>query len=198
MSTPYSVTAEQRANLQSLIDSDNRVAFYLKLNEYTGSKSALLMAQISSSSAVVGGTAWAINTAYQLALPDYPAGGVGAFSRFISEADMNSISTAPDAAGRFSVPGDQDMLLGAYRVWDERFHLGYAFPGNGLIAYNYLAVGDFAKAATFAAYAAASAPILASLSIGELFWESLDSSLNSGKSINEYLATNPGSQLVTY
>ena len=104
--------------------------------------------------------------------------------------------------GKYIVPDDQKMLIGAYDVWEGGLsngaRLGYAFPGNGLIAYNYLAAGDTVKAAPFAAYAAATSPIMASLSVGELFWESLDSSLNSGKSISEFLATNPGSQLVTY
>ena len=197
----YSITQAQRDTLQGLIDSDNRVAFYLKLNEFTGSKSALLMAQISSSSSVIGGTAWAVNGAYALALPNYPVEGVGAFSKIIADRDMNSIKDRT-LDGNYIVPNDQKMLLGAYNVWKSglpnQSDLGYAFPGNGLIAYNYLAVGNTTDAAKHAAYAAATAPILASLSIGELFWESLDSSLNSGKSINEYLATNPGSQLVTY
>ena len=65
------ITAAQRANLQTLLNNDDRVAFYLQLNEYTGSKTALLMAQIASSSGVVGGTAWAINGAYDLAVPGY-------------------------------------------------------------------------------------------------------------------------------
>lgn len=114
MADTYTITAVQRATLQALIDSDNRVAFYLQLNEYTGSKSALLMAQISSSSGVVGGTAWAINGAYALGLPGYPSGGVGEFSRLIAAQDIDSIKIAENGSGLYVVPGDQQMLLGAF------------------------------------------------------------------------------------
>jgi hypothetical protein len=78
------------------------------LNDYTGSKTALLMAQISSSSGVVGGAAWAINRAYDIALPGYPSGGVATFSREIAKGDLDSIvQLDPANPSLFKVPDDQ-------------------------------------------------------------------------------------------
>lgn len=135
------INTDQMAILNSLISNDDRVAYYVKLHEYTGSRAALLMAQISSSSGYIGGAAWGINNAYELVLPGYPSGGVSAFSRDIAEAERLAIQTAQIAPGVFSVPDDQQMLIGAAEVWRKKGLEAY-FPGNILIGLNYLRDGD--------------------------------------------------------
>ena len=192
--TNQTISPVQRAVLQNLIDTDNRVAFYLKLNEYTGSKTALLMAEISSSSSIVGGAAWAINNAYSAVVPGYWPGGVDAASRVVAAADNRLIRVDPNGTGRFIVPSDQQMLVGAYNTWAEQSPgLGVYFPGNALIAANYLTAGEPLLAAPFAGYAAVSGLPLAGLGLGDVYWELFGSRLNAGRSVQEYLDTNPGS-----
>lgn len=56
------ITAEQHAELEKLLlDKQDRKGFYVALYEMTGSLAALDMAEITSSSGILGGTAWAIN-----------------------------------------------------------------------------------------------------------------------------------------
>ncbi len=186
------INAAQLSTLSALLQNNDRVAFYLKLNEYTGSKTALMMAQISSSSGIVGGTAWAVNGAYNIAVPGYPAGGVEEFSKIIADVDLEFIKNQfiPES-NSYGVPDDKTMLEGAYAGWQGQ-KLGIYFPGNIMIAANYLADGDRDKAAEFASYAALSLPISGVLGVGEVFWETFDSPLNSGKSIQEFLSTHPG------
>lgn len=194
-----SITVEQFTILKALIDADNRVEFYLKLNEFTGSKAALLMAQISSSSGTIGGTAWAINGAYDLALPGYPEEGVEFFSRAIASFDLASFKYEV-STDSYTVPSDQSMLINARQTWkmspvEGGVDLGYAFPGNFLIAINFIAANEWNSALPYLNDALKTAPLLAPLGIGEAFWEGFDSHLNSGKSIQEMLQIYPGSRL---
>ncbi|MDO9434043.1 MAG: hypothetical protein Q7T95_01270, partial [Hydrogenophaga sp.] len=187
------ITETQFSQLELLIDEDDRVGYYVKLHEYTGSTTALLMAQISSASGVVGGAAWNINLAYAAAMPTYPEGGTTAFSRDISRADLDLIRESySSVTGLYDAPSDKQMLLNAYDVWDG-YNSGYLFPGNVFIANNYLGDGDFASAAIFASYAAMTSAWVASLGMGDAVWELFDSRYNSGQSIAELLEENPGS-----
>ncbi|MEY3125290.1 MAG: hypothetical protein RLZZ573_1810, partial [Pseudomonadota bacterium] len=197
--TDTTITAAQLATLNTLIANNDRVGFYVKLNEYTGSTTALVMAQISSSSGFIGGAAWAINNAYNLVVPGYPAGGVTEFSKDIAQADYDLIELSNNGSGLFTVPNDRAMLEGAYTVWKEK-SLGIYFPGNGLIALNGLREGGIKgtkKAAEFGAYAAATALITGGLGVGDAWSELFDSRWNSGQSMQEFLDENPGSHVVT-
>ena len=49
------VMTDQIRTLQGYLDKLDRVDYYVKLHEYTGSTTALMMAQISSSSDLLGG-----------------------------------------------------------------------------------------------------------------------------------------------
>lgn len=62
---PYRIDAAQYAELLAYRDADDRTGFYIALNKMTGSVAALDMAEISSSSNIRGGVAWALNTAYE-------------------------------------------------------------------------------------------------------------------------------------
>ncbi|MES2742981.1 MAG: hypothetical protein V4754_18820, partial [Pseudomonadota bacterium] len=191
--TTTTITASQLAALDALLKNNDRVAFYLKLNEYTGSKTALMMAQISSSSGFVGGAAWAINNAYDVAIPGYPVEGVEHFSTNIALGDFRNIQLKP-VNGGYQVPDDKAMLEGAYSVWKGN-GLGIYFPGNSMIAANYLADGDVVKATEFFSYATVTAPIIGGLGFGDIYWEAFDSPLNAGKSIQEFLSTHPGARV---
>lgn len=79
----YLITDAQRQTLQSFLDTDNRVGFYVALHGMTGSQSALDMAEISSSSSLRGGIAWSVNEAYAGKVPGYPPEGVAYFSKKI-------------------------------------------------------------------------------------------------------------------
>ncbi|NOT82401.1 MAG: hypothetical protein HOP01_06755, partial [Gallionella sp.] len=188
------ITAQQRANLQNLIDTDNRVAFYVALYEYTGSTTALFMSQISSASGPFGGGAWAGNEAYNVLLSKYWPGGVQQASREVAKADMDSIVS--DGNGNFKVPDDQAMLVGAYDVWAKK-GIGEYFPGNLLIAINYLAYNQPAAAAPFLALTAKGLAGLVAFGVfalGDVQFEYyVGGSSNYTQSIQDLLSQNPGS-----
>lgn len=85
------ITSSQYDQLKAYINNNDRVAFYVALHTMTGNKAALLMAQISSDSGMIGGLAWSVNVAYSYLLQGYPDDGVTQFSIDIANADFNSI-----------------------------------------------------------------------------------------------------------
>ena len=190
-SNSRTISAAQYAVLQQNIVSGNRVAYYTKLFEYSGSEAALTMAQISSSSGVVGGIAWALNKDIQRHFPDsYPKGGVEAFSKAIADQDFGMIQADTQSTGLFNVPSDIDMLKGAYSVWVDR-KLGRYFPGLLMLSTKELAVGDYKAAAFFAAeskfLSTSVLPILR-----EATGAVVDLPADQGKYLEKCLVENPG------
>jgi len=183
------ITQAQYDQLKALLNNNDRVGFYVALHGMTGNKTALLMAQISSNSGIVGGLAWAVNVAYDYLLPGYPPEGVEQFSKDIAIGDLNALKLQP--SGGYAVPSEQEMLLVAARIWQEK-GLGPWFPGNGVIAMNYVSQGKLSEAAPYLGYALQSAPFML-VGVGDVLWELGDSRLNFGNSIAEFLAENPGS-----
>jgi Ca2+-binding RTX toxin-like protein len=185
------ISNQQYDTLRTLLKvNEDRVGFYVKLYEFTGNKTALLMAQISSSSGFIGGAAWATNRVYDLVVPNYPAKGVEVFSKEIADSDFDAFKSTPNHTA-YSVPSEQEMLLGAAKVW-QGHSLGVYFPGNGLIFLNALSEGDVFTASSYGAMAAFAAIPTIGFSLGDMYWEAFDSRLNSGNSVAEFLAENPG------
>jgi co-chaperonin GroES (HSP10) len=191
------IDAAQYRQLTQDIDSGSRGGFYTHLFQYTGSEAALMMAQISSGSGVIGGVAWAINIDIQRAFPKlYPLGGVVAFSAKIAENDLQMIQ-AIDGTGRiFHVPSETEMLVGAYKIWFDK-GLGSFFPGLTLLAINETKDGEYSDAME---HAAASKTLLSSIApiIREVVGELTDSRTNYSKSIQECLDQNPHATTRTF
>ena len=105
----HTISSEQRNTLNNYINNDDRTGFYVALHSMTGSQAALDMAEISSSSGLRGGGAWAVNTLYSSAgVAGYPEGGVREFSVEIAIADFRSFKDNGD--GSYSVPGDLESM----------------------------------------------------------------------------------------
>jgi hypothetical protein len=139
---PYYITAEQYQTLQSYIDSSDRTGFYVALHNMTGSQAALDMAEISSSSDLLGGTAWSVNQAYQGAVPGYPS-TVESFSIAVAHGNLDQITAVE--GGLYRVPSDFETYAGAKQTWNDigaqygNEHLGdQYFPGNPLLYEHYL------------------------------------------------------------
>ncbi|TGN38026.1 hypothetical protein [Marinobacter confluentis] len=149
--TRSTITAEQNATLEQLIQNNDRKGFYVALYEMTGSQAALDMAEISSSSGIRGGAAWAINEWMVKTVPGYPQGDnpVGEFSVLIANETLGAIQQIdPDT---YEVPSDLDIYLQAHRTWDQvggasNPNLGDYFPGNMVIAAHYHDVGNHQEA----------------------------------------------------
>lgn len=183
------ITEAQYTQLVQDISTDDRVAFYLHLHEYTGSQSALTMGQISSGSGVTGGIAWAVNLQIQKIKPDiYPPGGVSTFSREIAANDLGLIKKQPD--GTYLVPTEMQMLIGARSRWSV-YGLAEWFPGNGFIALEFAKNGDWAEAKSYLGQWKAFLPIIGNGAM-EVVGETFGSRSNYSKDIQEFLDQNPG------
>ena len=190
------ITNAQYAVLSDLLVNNDRVAFYLKLHEFTGSRTALMMSQVSSSSGLIGGAAWHINNVYDLVISGYPEIGVEEFSIAISEREFADFKPLPDGAG-YPVPSDTEMLMSASAVWTE-MGLPEYFPGNILILTNAITDGDLGRIAKYLPYVAQSISLIAYVGASDMIWEYYGSTLNTGKSIQDFLDLNPGSYTVPY
>ena len=143
---PYYITQAQYQTLQGHVDSGNRVGFYIALHQMTGSSAALDMAEISSSTGLRGGTAWAINEAMLGTVPGYPPEGVAHFSVAIAAALKNSFT--PQANGLWEAPSEIRTYEIAQQTWNDvgRINgnptLGYDyFPGNSQMGLHYIQNG---------------------------------------------------------
>ncbi|MBA4213906.1 MAG: hypothetical protein C0449_12595, partial [Polaromonas sp.] len=200
----YTISAEQRNELETLITNGDRVGFYIALHNMTGSEAALDMAEIASSSGLRGGTAWALNSAYADVLDGYPAGGVTAFSIAIAASALDSIEARPD--GTYEVPSDIRTYENAKAAWNAVGgrsgvpDLGDKyFPGNIMIAQHHMLQGnpsDAWQAAGMESYIATGA------GAGLLFWEALTEiaadGYNHTASLNDFLRQNAGTTVETF
>ena len=162
------ITQVQYEELHSYITDNDRVAFYVNLYKYTGSESALLMSQISSSSNVVGGIAWSVNNQVKKLQPALYTVGVETFSNQIAANDFLSFKKNSD--GMFTVPSDLDMLKNARGVWNSK-GLGEWFPGNGIIGWQELKNGNISEGLKYIGEWKAFAPVVGHAAIefiGEL------------------------------
>lgn len=106
------ITVAQYQQLQSLMPKDDfnnqdRVAFYIKLADFTKSQAALDMAEIASRSGIKGGIAWQLNDLYLGKVPGYPADGVERFSQIIANSTFyDLIKIDPLNPNRYVVPSD--------------------------------------------------------------------------------------------
>lgn len=105
------ITAEQYADLKRLIINQDRVGFYVALHLMTGSQAALDMAEISSSSDIRGGVAWAVNEAYEGIWDEYPDVGVEGFSIQIALGDFEDIQLIAGTNAISDVLTDAQMFL---------------------------------------------------------------------------------------
>ena len=190
-SKPSTINQAQYNVLSENIASGNRIAYYANLFQYTGSDAALMMAQISSSSGVIGGIAWAVNNDIQRTFPGrYPAGGITAFSDAIARQDYGMIKADTKIAGVFKVPSDLDMMKGAYSVWISN-GLGKYFPGLPVLAINELAYGSKEADKVFAS----ESKFLSTSIIPAMREMSIVTYPGSyRKSLNDCLMDNPGSR----
>jgi trimeric autotransporter adhesin len=194
---PYYITDAQHAILQSYLTNNDRTGFYIALHEMTGSESALYMAEISSSSDLLGGVAWLVNDAYAGNLPGYPPQGVEWFSMQVALADFGKFQEVPGTQ-TWEVPSDIGMIENARAAWDaigsSNLHpeLGEYFPGNVIIAQHYLMEGDFATAQQYL-----TPEMLGTFLFGlgggiwEGFTELVADPYNYTQSINDYLDSHP-------
>lgn len=112
------IDSKQRDILRQHLDRGDRVGFYVQLHLMTGSQAALDMAEISSSSDIRGGTAWAVNNAYEAIWDEYPDIGVKGFSIEIAQGDFDLIELI-DGTDRYKVPSDLKIYLGALNTWNK-------------------------------------------------------------------------------
>lgn len=191
------ITASQYAVLQQNIRNDDRVAFYANLFKFTGSENALLMGKISSSSGVIGGIAWALNTQIQKESPDkYPPEGIAYFSRQIATNDFGLIHRDPKNPLVYNIPTEREMLDGAYFLWLNK-GLGNYFPGVPMIAQDELMLGHTASAIKYMSdFRLASGSMSAALK--ETTGFVIDDPSNLGKSIQSCLNQNPDATTRTF
>lgn len=150
---------QELSNLMPLVTNgdysiQNRVAFYVRLAQMTGSQAALDMAEIASSSGIVGGTAWFLNQLYSGKVPGYPADGVTYFSNRIADSTFREvIKVDPTNPNRYIIPSDLEIYKHAQSTWQKvgaengnHPELGALFPGAPIIFSHYISEGDVANA----------------------------------------------------
>ena len=136
------ITQADLARFQQEINNGStgdRAGFYLDYYNLTGSKNALFLAQISSFSGVSGGAALIANQ-IDAAFPNYPGGGVEAFSKDIAQKIYDQISADVNSGGTGVLP-DTQLVSIAQNKWDT-LQIGNLFPGNSLSVES-LVTGDW-------------------------------------------------------
>lgn len=119
------LTIEQLQELNDLINRGDRTGYYVKYYEFTGSQQTLDMAQISSFSDLLGGTAEMANKVAAIH-PNYPKEGVLKFSEEIASAHLKKVAEAFSESRLLS---ESEVVEVARNVWDEK-KIGTYFPGN--------------------------------------------------------------------
>lgn len=87
------LTIERLQELNDLINRGDRTGYYVKYYEFTGSQQTLDMAQISSFSDLLGGTAEMANKVAAIH-PNYPKQGVLYFSEEIAKSHLTKVAEA--------------------------------------------------------------------------------------------------------
>src|SRR5258706_491423 len=195
----YTITEAQRQTLSNFLVNNDRVGFYIALNQMTGSNTALDMAEVSSSSGIRGGTAWVINEAYQGVVPGYPA-SVEEFSQRVAQGVFDSFTQNPD--GTLTVPSDVGMYLAARDTWNAvgeengNPDLGNDyFPANFMLASYYAEQGDWDTAWEMFHPSQVLADTFRGLWEG--IAEVLADSTNQSRTINDFLRDNPDAHYET-
>jgi len=193
------ITVEQYKYLKHLIASDNRTAFYIELHRLTGNKSALDMAEISSSSGLRGGGAWTINQIFEKFVDGYPQhngelSGVALFSKYVAKHNFDQIIFNPDT-GMYETPSEYDTYVGAYHTWVEKGaesghpELAEWFPGIPLIALHHYADLNLSQGDEWLLKAGCLRTTLLGLTgSAEIMAEIVADSANNTISANEFLA----------
>jgi len=143
------ISAEQYEKLREILfDKQDRVGFYVMLHLMTGSQAALDMAEMSSSSDIRGGVAWALNSAYEDIWDEYPTIGILGISTAVALVDFELIRQVGNTR-RYLAPSDLNMYLGALDTWNRLGReqepsiegFGYAlFPAVPIILLHYAEV----------------------------------------------------------
>lgn len=200
------ITADEFARLQQMLRDDNRLGMYLRLHTLSGSQAALDMAEISTSSGVRGGTAWALNEAYTRFVPGYPKEGVAHFSRKIAHGDLDLIQERYEETGRYLIPTDLEMYEGARKTWNKMGDdqvppvpgMGdHYFPGLAVLTAHYaemgVRTGNFGALAKHVQETESWKPAIGGLaaSTWETFTELVADNHNRSQSINDLLEQRP-------
>lgn len=119
------LTIEQLLELDNLMNRGDRTGYYVKYYEFTGSQQTLDMAQISSFSDLLGGTAEMANKVAAIH-PNYPKEGVITFSEEIAKAHFDKVV---DAFKNKMLLSESDIVGVARDVWSGK-RIGTLFPGN--------------------------------------------------------------------
>lgn len=121
------LTQEQLGELKTLLQNGERVRFYFKYRDYTGSDQAFELSEISSFSNFFGGTAERVNKNLE-SNPKYPQQGVLWFSKQIADNVYKNIEDSYKS-GRGGIITDREMVTAAQEVWDK-IGLGKVSPVN--------------------------------------------------------------------
>lgn len=199
--SPYFITSAQYQTLSTLLINDDRTAFYVELHNMTGSSAALDMAEISSSSNIIGGVAWSLNSAYSESVTGYPPGGVPEFSRAIANYDFASFVLQAD--GRWMVPSDYQTYENARIAWNQVGNTNGVqglgdnyFPGNLLLALHYLEDLDISSAYQY--FSLETFISAAGRSFFESLGELVADDTNYTNSLNDLLNRYPGTTNESY
>jgi Ca2+-binding RTX toxin-like protein len=137
------LTQEQFDDLQRIFSNGDRTGYYIKYYEYTGNDQSLEMAEISSFSGWLGGTAEMANI-IAAQLPGYPKEGVIKFSEEIATAHFNFVKTQYND-GKSGYLEDHEVIDIAKNVWESK-GIGHLFPGNPEYFKEKILAGKFKEA----------------------------------------------------
>lgn len=119
------LTIEQLQELNDLMNRGDRTGYYVKYYEFTGSQQTVDMAQISSFSDLLGGTAEMANKVAEIH-PNYPKEGVLKFSEKIAKSHFDEVVKAFSESRLLT---ELEIVQVARNVWNKE-EIGTYFPGN--------------------------------------------------------------------
>ena len=122
-----SLTQQQLRELKTLLQNGERVKFYFKYRDYTGSDQAFELAEIASFSGLSGGAAERANKALE-SNSKYPKEGVLWFSKQIADNVLKKIEGSYNN-GKGGIVSDKEMAFAAQEVW-IKLGLGDVSPVN--------------------------------------------------------------------
>jgi Ca2+-binding RTX toxin-like protein/LysM repeat protein len=140
---PKSITQQQLGELKTLLQNGERVKFYFKYRDYTGSDQAFELSEVSSFSGIWGGTAERVNKALE-SNPKYPKGGVLPFSKEIADNVLKKIEDSFNN-GKGGIITDREAVSATEEIW-AKYGLTNDSPVNIEAAIEAVWQGDFKAA----------------------------------------------------